>query len=136
MAEQYQSRYWPQAFSGRDFSGDGVLWAWYLIIVDGEEVGTIWLEKENPNAKKVVLGIMLGREDKFGKGIGREAIRMALEQAQKQLGYQSVELHVRQENARAIACYQRCGFLIVRERVKVAKTGRKIPYYVMKLDLN
>ncbi|KAF0106112.1 MAG: hypothetical protein FD147_2584 [Chloroflexi bacterium] len=46
VSEQYQSRYYPHSFNGKDFSSNEVLWSWYIIIADREEVGTIWLEKK------------------------------------------------------------------------------------------
>jgi len=125
VSEQYQSRYYPHSLNGKDVSSNEVLWSWYIIIVDREEVGTIWIEKKTVTDEVAILGIMLGRKDKFGKGIGREAIRQAIKKAQNQLGYRSVELNVRIENTRAIACYQRCGFVIVREDIKISKDGQR-----------
>lgn len=134
-AEQYQSHYYPRAFNGRDFPGVGG-WAWYIILADGEEVGSLWLEKEKRDDKIAILGILLGREDHWGRGVGREAIGLALKRARKQLGFKSVELNVRKDNSRAIACYRRCGFSIVGEGDKGTKDGKSIPYWVMKLDLS
>ena len=133
--QQYQSRYTPRSFNVEDGSFDAVLCSWYIIVVDGEDVGTVWLEKETPEDEVVVLGIMLGREDRFGKGIGRQAIRQAIRQAHDQLAFRLVELHVRAENARAIACYQRCGFVVVREGTKLGENGCPVPFLTMKLDL-
>jgi RimJ/RimL family protein N-acetyltransferase len=135
-AEQFQSRHHPRSFNGKDFYSNKVLWSWYIIIVDGEEVGTVWLEKNTITDEVAILGVMLSQKDKFGKGIGREAILQAIKQARNQLGYLSVELNVRKDNIRAIACYQHCGFIIIREGIKISKDGKEIPYLTMRLDLD
>jgi RimJ/RimL family protein N-acetyltransferase len=135
-AEQFQSRYYPRSFNGKDISGNDLLRCWYIILVDDEEVGTVWLEKNTADAVVGILGIMIGRKEKFGKGIGRIAIFQAIEQARDQLGYCSVELNVRKGNIRAIACYQHCGFVAIREGIKISKDGKEVPYQTMKLDLD
>ena len=133
--QQYQSRYTPRSFNTGNGSFNAALCAWYIIVVDGEDAGTVWLEKETPEDEVAVLGIMLGREDRFGKGIGRQAIRQAIRQARWRLAFRSVELHVRAGNARAIACYRKCGFVMVWEGTKLGKNGCRIPFRIMKLDL-
>ena len=134
-AGQYQSRIFPLAFNGKDLSGVDVLCAWYVILVDGEDAGTIWLEKETPEDESTILGIMLGRKELFGKGIGRRAIQQGIELARPRLAFNSVVLTVRKDNVRAIASYQHCGFAINREGIKVTEDGTKIPYFFMTLDL-
>jgi len=134
-AEQYQSRIFPRAFNGRDLFGGAGLWTWYVILVDGEDAGTVWLEKETPEADKAILGILLGKKELFGRGIGREAIRQAIQQAQDSLGFHSVVLTVRQDNDRAIASYRHVGFIITGDGIKTREDGSQVPFYAMTLDL-
>jgi len=134
-AGQYQSRIFPRAFNGKDLSGGAGLCAWYIIIADGKDAGTVWLEKETSEDDAVILGIMLGRKEYFGKGIGRQAILLAIKGAQGQMTFRSVVLTVRRDNTRAIASYQHVGFIVSREGIKTADDGNRIPYYFMTLDL-
>ena len=78
---------------------------------------------------------MLGNKEKFGKGIGRAAIHLAITQARKKLSFRSVELNVRKANYRAIACYRSCGFELVRVGIKIDGDGNGMPYFTMKKDL-
>ncbi len=133
--QQYQSRYTPRSFNAGDGSFNAALCSWYIIVVDEEDVGTVWLEKETSDEEVAVLGIMISRPDRFGKGIGRQAIRQAIRKTRDRLVFRSVELHVRTENTRAITCYQHCGFVMVREGIKTGKNGCLIPFLTMKLDL-
>ena len=127
---QYQSRHHPRAFDGEHVLGDG-LRSWFVIVVDGEDVGTVWLEKVRPDDDVAILGIMLGRNDLLGKGIGREAIRLAIDRSRCELHYSAVELSVRKDNPRAISCYRRCGFAIRGEGVKRTDDGQDVPFYSM-----
>ena len=103
--------------------------------MDGEDAGTVWLEKDTPEDESAILGIMLGRKELFGKGIGRQAIQQGIELAQPRLAFNSVVLTVRRDNERAIASYQHVGFSISREGIKVTEDGTRIPYFFMKFDL-
>ena len=133
-ARQYMSQFYPKAFNGRD-TDHPKLYVWHVIVVDGVDVGTIWLEKNHPNDNVANLGILIGRQDKFGQGIGTKSIPLAIEQSQWALAFKSVELNVRKTNARAIACYKNCGFTIVSEEQKVNKEGEKISFAIMQLTL-
>jgi len=82
------------------------------------------------------LGILLGRQDKLGRGIGTKAIPLAIKQSQQVLAFKSVELNVRKTNVRAIACYKHCGFAIVGEEQKVSKEEEKISFFKMGLSLS
>ena len=103
---QYQSRIRPDEQADR--------LAWYLIRVDGRDAGGIWLEKAS-GEEQAVLGVFLADPDCRGKGIGSWAIRTVLEQDLPRLGAAGAALRVRKGNARAIACYEKCGFVPARE---------------------
>ena len=110
----------------------GVLW--YIIQVDGKEAGTVWMERGDAQ-EKVVLGIFLGEESLFGRGIGAAAINAAIERVREDGTIHKVLLNVRKNNARAIACYEKCGFVTLSSGVKQASNGKEIPYFTMERDL-
>lgn len=125
QAAQYMSRFEPNR----------PVRAWYVIQVAGRPVGTVWLEKESPDDPQAILGILIGRSDCLGRGIGRAAIDLAIAAAQPELHFSSVRLNVRRGNARAVACYRRCGFEITREGEGRNQHGELIRFYEMRKDL-
>ena len=62
------------------------------------------------------VGIVIADKKNRGCGIGTEALTLLLEYAFTQLGLQRVQLDVYGGNSRAMACYERAGF--VKEGVK------------------
>lgn len=56
------------------------------------------------------LGIVIGDPGSWDKGYGREAIGLVLDHAFGDLDLHRIMLHVHEENARAVACYERVGF--------------------------
>ena len=134
-ARQYMSQFYPKAFNGKD-TDNPTLYVWYVIVVNRVDVGTIWLEKDHPTDNVVTLGILIGRQDKLGQGIGTKAIPLAIKQSQRALAFKSVELNVRKTNVRAIACYKHCGFTIVGDAQKVNKEEEKISFFKMSFPLS
>ena len=131
---QYMSRIHPYTFTPEEFPNrDNV--CWYVIMVDGRDVGTVWLEKKTPQDDTAILGILIGDPQLHGRGIGRRTIRLAIEAARPRLHFDCVELHTRLSNTRAIACYTQCGFRLVSEGVKVLKDGSRVEYCTMQLQL-
>jgi RimJ/RimL family protein N-acetyltransferase len=134
-AQQYMSRFYPRAFKGKNAENPG-LYEWYVIMADGEDIGTIWLERNGQQDNTVTLGILIGRQNKLGAGIGRKAIPLAIEQASKTLHFEAVQLNVRKANTRAIACYEYCGFKAVNQGIKDSQTGEEIEFLEMRLCLS
>jgi RimJ/RimL family protein N-acetyltransferase len=129
-ASRYMSRWFPSFFNGRTVE-ENPFFRWYVIIYEGTDVGTVWLEREKAEEDVVRLGILLGREDIFGRGIGREAIRQAIRITQPEPGFKKVRLGVRKSNFRAIGCYKVCGFRIIDQGEKVDDQGQRIEYLTM-----
>ena len=107
---QYQSRIYP------DKAAEKLLW--YYIKSNGEYIGSIWLEKEE-NQAYAVLGIFIADEKYRNQGLGAEAIRLILDKAVL-INVDEVRLNVRKNNARAINCYRKIGF-VETEEYKTAK---------------
>ena len=128
----FMSRSAPFQFNGTvDQSSPD--YRWFVIIVDGEEAGAIWLEREPSEPGVVRLGIFLGEESRFGRGIGRVAITTAIQQCRPLLGFERVRLSVRLNNDRAIACYRACGFRQVGRGTKPVKDA-VIDFLTMERD--
>lgn len=108
---------------------------WYVIVSSGVDVGTIWLEPgEQPNES--ILGVYLKDPSVLGQGIGSQAIQLALEECRRQYPTRVITLRVRQDNARAIACYKKLGFLISSRGTKVLPSGKQLPCFQMQLPLS
>ncbi len=93
---QYMSRHLPQLLRTL---------LWKIIIVDGTDIGTTWIERREGIPDAVFLGIFIGQRSALGKGIGRAAITALIDEVWRIFGDVTIRLHVRQSNARAIACY-------------------------------
>ena len=131
-ADAYMSRHRPlDGELVRHSPADGVLW--YVIHANGADVGTVWLERETQGSA-ARLGVFLGDEALFGQGVGARAVALALEKA-PELSVNTVTLHVRQENDRAIACYEKCGFVPVGSGVKRKPDGGDVRYLRMERRL-
>ncbi len=106
--KKYQSRIYP------DENADAKLW--YYIKYDDLYIGSVWVEKAKEN-DFAVLGIFIADDSYRNKGIGLEAIKMILGLANT-LDVERVLLRVREDNKRALKCYQKAGFIEVDRYVK------------------
>ena len=66
------------------------------------------IEDRHGNAR---LEILIGDRDYWGKGCGREAVRLLLDYAFRQLGLRRIELTTHVKNLRALRCFEACGFI-------------------------
>lgn len=84
--------------------------AW-IIEVDGQPVGEIRLHSLDEQDQRARLALGMFGEQHLGKGIGRKAIRLALDYAFDIMMLHRVDLRVLAFNVRAIRCYLACGFV-------------------------
>lgn len=126
---QYMSRYRPRDLSWQGHQPEQGLF-WFVIVVAGRDGRTLWIEP-GADPDEAVLGILIGQESLLGHGVGEAAITLALAQVAKAHRYRKVTLHVRAANLRAIACYQKCGFLPVASGIKRTDSGDEIAYITM-----
>jgi len=82
----------------------------FAIEVDGRHIGNLGFHHVNRVHRKADLGIVIGEPTAWSKGIGTEAIRLALGYAFVALGLNKVSLDVLEDNARAIRTYEKVGF--------------------------
>lgn len=125
------SHFIPLSFVSFEPSQD-VLW---FIILDDDEIGTIWFEKVNGDEMSYSMGIYLNRLELFGKGIGKMVIKSVIEDIVCKKEIQKIYLNVRQNNTRAIRCYESLGFETIFEGDKNTGSGT-IEFKRMKLHVN
>jgi RimJ/RimL family protein N-acetyltransferase len=112
---------WPQSLAramadyeretakgGRDGNKDGVNFA---IEADGIVIGVVGLRDVDPFGRTAELGITIGDKAYWGRGFGREAIRLLLDYAFRMLNLRRVFLRVHGGNERGIRAYRACGFV-------------------------
>lgn len=83
----------------------------YAWVIDaGQFIGHIRLHGISRQDKRAALAIGIDDPSCLGKGYGTEAIRLVLAYAFSGL-FHRIGLRVLANNARAIACYRKCGFV-------------------------
>lgn len=84
-----------------------------LAIADsaGVILGTIQYGRIHPRDRSCEIGMFLGNREDRGKGFGTEALSALLGHLFADLGVHRVSLQVHPENAAAIRCYERAGFV-------------------------
>ena len=80
-------------------------------IDEGRHIGSVALHNVSPLSGKATLGIMIGDKSCWSRGYGTDAIVTLLGFAFDEMNLHRVALEVHEENARAIACYRKCGFV-------------------------
>ena len=75
----------------------------------GRLVGNVEL-RLTPAARRGEIGIVVGEKSEWSRGLGTDAVRLVLGYAFGELGLNRVELTTDEDNARAIRCYEKCGF--------------------------
>lgn len=112
--KNYQSRIYPCEATEK--------LCWYHIKCDGNYIGAVWFEKEAEN-DFAVLGIFISDQAYRNKGIGTKAIQKILKNDLPVIGTDKVVLRVRENNTRAVACYNKIGF---KETQKYIKNGIEV----------
>ena len=74
-------------------------------------IGQCALFQFDPVARTCALGITIGDKDYWGKGYGREAVRLLLDWAFRLRNVRKVWLTVWSNNERGIRAYRACGFV-------------------------
>jgi RimJ/RimL family protein N-acetyltransferase len=83
----------------------------FAIEADGKFIGQCALFQFDDIAHTCALGIAIGDKDYWGKGYGREAVRLLLDYAFRLRNMRRVYLTVNSNNPRAIRAYAACGFM-------------------------
>ena len=80
-------------------------------LAEGRHIGNLGLTNTRPEDRKAALGIMIGDKDFWSRGYGTDAVVTLLRFAFDEMNLRRVMLHTDERNARAIACYRKCGFV-------------------------
>lgn len=86
-----------------------------------KHIGNVKLEPIDFERKTSYFGILIGEKEQWGKGIGTEATRLAVDYAFNVLNLKEVMLGVIAENKAAIRAYEKVGFEIKRVEGKKIK---------------
>lgn len=84
----------------------------FMIKFNDEIIGAVWLE--NITEYDAKIGIYIATADYRGNGIGGEVIKVLISKAFNEMNLKKLYLNVRENNIRAIKCYEKCGFKIVK----------------------
>ena len=99
---------------------------------DGEHIGNINFHETSAEQRKARLGVVIGEKAYWSKGYGTDAMLTLLRFAFDEMSLHRIDLTVIAENARAIACYEKCGFVQeVRMRRSVFSRGTYVDHLVM-----
>lgn len=96
--------------------------AW-IIEVDSRLLGEVRLDNVDRHDRRASLAIGLFDPAQLGRGLGSEAVRLVLAYAFGELALHRVSARVLADNARAIRCYEKCGFTIEGRERQAALVG-------------
>ncbi len=133
----------PTAPSLVQFEADVVTWArqrdtrrdrYAIIDPDGGFLGMVSYYNVNFEHRNAELGIYIGDRDYWSRGIGTEAILTLLSHVFRHTNLSTVYLTTYASNARAQACYRKCGFEVTGT---LRKFSNRIGYYVdVRMDIS
>ena len=83
----------------------------YTAELDGQPIGHIELNAvSRKHSCATLCRVLVGKPRARGRGLGQTMVERALEVAFDRLGLHRIDLNVYDQNAAAIACYERVGF--------------------------
>jgi RimJ/RimL family protein N-acetyltransferase len=98
-------------------------------------IGSASLHSFDRDAHTAAYAVGLLTPDVLGHGLGTEVTRLVLAHAFERLGLAALTVRVLEFNARAIACYARCGYVFARhEPDAVTLGGNRYADVIMRLD--
>jgi [ribosomal protein S5]-alanine N-acetyltransferase len=101
---------------------------------NGEHVGNVKLEPIDATVRSATIGILIGEQSCWGKGIGTEVTRMMVDFAFNDLGMKEVNLGVLAANKAAIHVYEKCGFDIYQvDKGAIDHDGKKFDQIWMRI---
>lgn len=115
------------------FGDDDSAVGFVMVLKDtAEPIGFINLWGIKPKNQNAELGILIGKKDLWGQGLGKEALRLMLAYAFTELNLHRVTLRVFSTNERAIRAYRSVGFVEEgRMREEIYRAGRWIDAVIM-----
>jgi len=98
---------YPESFFAPTGDGAGRV---YLILVDGEEVGSVGYDLLDRARDRVVLDIWMRGERFCGRGFGRLALETLVRHLHETYGIGTFVISPSARNGRAVAAYRKAGF--------------------------
>ena len=95
------------AVTYRAMTRDPYSWA---IELDGRLIGLVGIDRADPHDNRAPIRIGFLDDRELNKGYGTEAVRLVAHYAFEVIGLHRLSLRVLASNARAIRCYEKCGF--------------------------
>ena len=86
-----------------------------LLEESGEKIGVLWIKHEVPRPHGFIYDIALD-EAQRGKGYGKQAM-LALEEIAKELGLETIALHVFAYNTVAMKLYDKLGYKVTSQNM-------------------
>ncbi len=134
-AHKFMQKVTPLNYScPEDLDNWGENFVWFAITIENTAIGGVWVDRRRPGDSLGILGIIIGRPDILGKGIGRRSISVAIWEAVRILGITRVRLTVRKANERAIRAYRSVGFEVSGEGKTSLEDGTVVPFYRMETE--
>ncbi len=110
---------------------------WSIETLDGLLLGNVEL-RLTPRAWRAEMGIAIQDKTQWSQGYGTDAVRLVLGHAFRELKLNRVELTTDEANARAIRCYEKCGFeregLLRQHRLIDEKFGNTVVMAVLRAE--
>lgn len=119
---------WLRARTSTPLSYDNPNFA--IETADGLHIGSVGFHVTRPEDRNARLGIVIGDKRYWSRGYGTDAIVTLLRFAFDEMNLHRVDLTVDGDNARAIACYGKCGF---RDEVRMRRERYRHGEYVDQL---
>jgi RimJ/RimL family protein N-acetyltransferase len=114
---------------------DNVMWS--IETLDGRLMGNVELRLKPPS-RRAEMGIAVQDRTQWNKGYGTESVRLVLGYAFGDLDLNRVELTADEANARAIRCYEKCGFVregLLRQHRKIGgRFGNTVVMGILKVE--
>jgi len=108
--------------------------AQFIILLDGEAVGSVYLRDIDPDTKEAEYGIFIGEESARGKGVGTKSAKLILKYAFEELGLKKIFLRVLKNNPGAVRSYEKAGFKKIDRVDKLTVDGETLEVIFMELE--
>ena len=96
---------------------------WVIADLDDDFVGLVRLSPIDTKARTATFAIAIFDPERLGQGLGTEATRLTIAYGFSQLGLDRITLKVLADNFRAIAAYEKAGFVTERRIERAPKRG-------------
>lgn len=108
--------------------------AQFIILLNGEAVGSVYLRDIDPDKKEAEYGIFIGEESARGKGVGTKSAKLILKYAFEELGLKKIFLRVFKDNPGAVRSYEKAGFKIIDRVDTLTIDGETLEVIFMELE--